>query len=140
MESPTIKAVGPMRIVALVLISLTALGLAYLHLSGGTDAISVPSGARAGQLKLHPCHYATESGRYAADCGTLVVPESRPKAHSRLIVLPVTRIHARSARPGVPIFRLEGGPGLTNMQFSKASRFAAHRDVVLVGYRGVDGS
>jgi pimeloyl-ACP methyl ester carboxylesterase len=140
MESPTIKAVGAMRIVALVLISLTALGLAYVHLSGGAHAVSVPSGARVGQLKLHPCHYATESGRYAADCGTLVVPESRQKAHSRLIALPVTRIRARSATPGVPIFRLEGGPGLTNMQFSKASRFAAHRDVVLVGYRGVDGS
>ena len=26
------------------------------------------------------------------------------------------------------------------MQFSKASRYAADRDVVLVGYRGVDGS
>jgi pimeloyl-ACP methyl ester carboxylesterase len=140
MESPAIKAVGPMRIVALVLISLTALGLAYLHLSGGAHAVSVPSGARAGQLKLHPCHYATESGSYAADCGTLVVPESRHRAHSRLIALPVTRIRARSATSGVPIFRLEGGPGLTNMQFSKASRFAAHRDVVLVGYRGVDGS
>ncbi|MEA2783723.1 MAG: hypothetical protein QOK29_5319, partial [Rhodospirillaceae bacterium] len=140
MDTPTAKAVGPMRILALVLISLTALGLAYLHLTGRAHPASVPSGARAGQLKLHPCHYATESGSYAADCGTLVVPESRHKAHSRLIALPVTRIRARSATPGVPIFRLEGGPGLTNMKFSKASRFAAHRDVVLVGYRGVDGS
>ena len=26
------------------------------------------------------------------------------------------------------------------MRFAKASRFAEHRDVVLVGYRGVDGS
>src|SRR5881227_1025713 len=64
----------------------------------------------------------------------------RHKAHSRLIALPVTRIHARSALPGVPIFRLVGGPGLTNMEFSKASRFADDHDVVLVGYRGVDGS
>ena len=44
MESPTIKAVGPMRIVALVLISLTALGLAYVHLSGGAHAVSVLQG------------------------------------------------------------------------------------------------
>jgi pimeloyl-ACP methyl ester carboxylesterase len=140
MEAPRTKPFGPARIIALTLISLTTLGLAYLHFSGGNDAVSVPSGAHAGQLKLHSCHYATENGSYRADCGTLVVPESRNKAHSRLIALPVTRIRARSANPGVPIFRLEGGPGLTNMEFSKASRFASRGDVVLVGYRGVDGS
>jgi pimeloyl-ACP methyl ester carboxylesterase len=140
MEAPRPQPFGPARIVALALISLATLGLAYLHFSGGDDAVSVPSGAQAGQLKLHSCHYTTESGSYRADCGTLVVPESRQKAHSRLIALPVTRIRARSAQPGVPIFRLEGGPGLTNMKFKKASRFADNHDVVLVGYRGVDGS
>jgi pimeloyl-ACP methyl ester carboxylesterase len=140
MEAPRTKPFVPARIVALALISLTALGLAYLHFSAGNDSVSVPSGAHAGQLKLHSCDYATENGSYRADCGTLVVPESRHKAHSRLIALPVTRIRARSARPGVPIFRLEGGPGLTNMEFSKASRFADDHDVVLLGYRGVDGS
>src|SRR5438034_6075224 len=140
MEAPRTKGFGPARIVALALITLTALALAYLHFSGGDNAVSVPSGAHAGQLKLHPCHYATENGSYRADCGTLVVRENRHKARSRLIALPVTRIRARSAQPGVPIFRLEGGPGLTNMEFSKASRFADEHDVVLVGYRGVDGS
>ena len=140
MEVPRTTPFGPARIVALAVISLAALGLAYLHFSAGDDRVSVPSGAHAGQLKLHSCDYATEDGSYRADCGTLVVPESRHKAHSRLIALPVTRIRARSAQPGVPIFRLEGGPGLTNMEFSKASRFANDRDVVLVGYRGVDGS
>jgi pimeloyl-ACP methyl ester carboxylesterase len=131
---------GPARIIALALISLTTLGLAYLHFSGGNDVVSVPSGAHAGQLKLHACRYATENGSYRADCGTLVVRENRHSAHSRLIALPVTRIRARSANPGVPVFRLEGGPGKTNTQFKDASRFAGGRDVVLVGYRGVDGS
>jgi pimeloyl-ACP methyl ester carboxylesterase len=140
MEAPRTKPFGPARIIALALISLTALGLAYLHFSAGKDRVSVPSGAHAGQLTLHSCDYATENGSYRADCGTLVVPESRQKSHSRLIALPVIRIHARSGQPGVPIFRLEGGPGLTNMEFSKASRFADDHDVVLVGYRGVDGS
>src|SRR5436309_5578412 len=140
MAAPRTKPFGPARIVALALISLTALGLVYLHFSAGNDSVSVPTGAHAGQLTLHSCHYATEGGSYRADCGTLVVPESRYKAHSRLIALPVTRIRARSAQPGVPIFRLVGGPGLTNMEFSKASRFADDHDVVLVGYRGVDGS
>ena len=140
MEATRTKAFGPARIVALALISLTALGLAYLHFGTGTDSVSVPSGAQAGQVKLHSCHYATEKGGYAADCGTLVVPENRGDPQSRLIALPVTRIRARSKHPREPIFRLEGGPGLTNMKFDKASRFADDHDVVLVGYRGADGS
>jgi pimeloyl-ACP methyl ester carboxylesterase len=140
MEASRTKPFGPARIVALALISLTALGLAYLHFSGGDNAVSVPSGAHAGQLNLHSCHYATEDGSYRADCGTLVVPENRHNPHSRLIAVPVTRIRARSDHPAEPIFRLEGGPGLTNMTFSKASRYAENHDVVLVGYRGADGS
>jgi pimeloyl-ACP methyl ester carboxylesterase len=134
------KALGPARIVALTVLALAILGLGYLHFSGGDDAVSVPSAAHAGQLTLHPCHYKTEKGSYAADCGTLVVPENRHDAHSRLIALPVTRIRATSAHPAEPVFRLQGGPGITNMSFEDASRFAGRRDVVLVGYRGVDGS
>ena len=94
----------------------------------------------AGDLILDPCTYSTEDGSYAAECGTLVVPENRADPQSRLIALPVTRIKARSEHPAEPIFRLEGGPGVTNMEFAKASRFADDHDVVLVGYRGVDGS
>ena len=100
----------------------------------------MPAGAKAGQLTLHPCQYGTDKGSYAADCGTLVVPENRAKPGSRLIALPVTRIRARSEHPGAPVFRLEGGPGITNMKFAKASRLAENHDVVLVGYRGIDGS
>jgi pimeloyl-ACP methyl ester carboxylesterase len=128
------------RIVALTLIGLVVLGLAYLKLGTADDSVSVPAGALSGDLILDPCTYSTENGSYAADCGTLVVPENRADPRSRLIALPVTRIHARSDSPAEPIFRLEGGPGLTNMDFSKASRFADDHDVVLVGYRGVDSS
>ena len=80
------------------------------------------------------------SGGYRADCGTLVVPEVRAGPRSRLIALPVTRILARSSHPLAPIFVLNGGPGITNMTFPQASRYAAQHDVVMVGYRGVDGS
>jgi pimeloyl-ACP methyl ester carboxylesterase len=100
----------------------------------------VPAGAKAGDLILERCDYPTENGTYRADCGTLVVPENRADPRSRLIALPVTRIRARSARAAEPIFRLGGGPGKTNMKFTTASRFADDHDVVLVGYRGVDGS
>jgi pimeloyl-ACP methyl ester carboxylesterase len=129
----------PARIVALALIGLAVLGLAYLRFAPD-DSVSVPKGAHAGELILNPCSYETEQGSYAADCGTLVVPENRADAQSRLIALPLTRIRARSAHPAEPIFRLEGGPGVTNMEFERASRFADDHDVVLVGYRGVDGS
>src|SRR4051812_39440939 len=140
METPTTKAFGPGRIVALVLIAVAVSALAYLRFAPDAGTVSVPAGAHAGELTMKKCTYATEQGKNAADCGTLVVRENRHDPHSRLIVLPVKRIHARSAHPGAPIFRLEGGPGITNMKFANASRFAANHDVVLVGYRGVDGS
>ena len=134
------RAFTPARIVALVLIGILVAGLAYLRFARGADPVSVPDGAKAGDLILEDCDYATEQGSYAADCGTLVVPENRADPQSRLIALPVTRIRALSDDPAEPLFRLEGGPGGTNMKFDRASRFADDRDVVLVGYRGVDGS
>ena len=134
------RHVSPGRIVALALITLVAAGLAYLRFAPDAGSVSVPEGAKAGDLSLETCEYATENGSYAADCGTLVVPENRNDPNSRLIALPVTRIKAKSDRPAEPLFRLQGGPGVTNMQFKMASRFAGDRDVVLVGYRGVDGS
>ena len=140
MEAPTTTSLRPARIVALALVALELAGLAFLHFSSGAAAVSVPKGAHAGQLALHSCTYGTERGGYAADCGTLVVPENRHDAGSRLIALPVKRIRALSAHPGAPVFRLQGGPGVTNMQFEEASRLAKDHDVVLVGYRGVDGS
>jgi pimeloyl-ACP methyl ester carboxylesterase len=128
------------RIVALTLIGVVALGLAYLKLGSADDRPSVPPGALAGDLVLDPCTYSTENGSYAADCGTLVVPENRTDPKSRLIAIPVTRIRAQADNPAEPVFRLQGGPGRTNMNFSMASRFAGKRDVVLVGYRGIDSS
>ena len=115
-------------------------GLTYLRVSSSPETVSVPQGAHAGQLTMHPCTYPTENGGYRADCGTLVVPEDRADPRSRLIALPVTRVLARSSHPLAPIFRLNGGPGVTNMTFPDASRLAAQHDVVMVGYRGVDGS
>jgi uncharacterized membrane protein YdfJ with MMPL/SSD domain/pimeloyl-ACP methyl ester carboxylesterase len=140
MDAPTTRIFRPARIVALALIALAAVALAYLRFAPGDTPVSVPAGVKAGELTLRPCTYATENGSYAAECGTLVVPENRADPRSRLIALPVTRIRARSEDPAEPIFRLEGGPGLTNMQFKNASRLADTHDVVLVGYRGVDGS
>src|SRR6266702_2344637 len=139
MEVPATRLFTRARIVALALIALAVLGLAFLRFHHGAGAVSVPKGAQAGQLELHSCHYGTEDGSYAADCGTLAVQKNRHDSQSRLIALPVKRIRARSAHPGAPIFRLQGGPGLSNMSFPDAGRFAGRHDVVLVGFRGVDG-
>ena len=137
---PTTRTFTLARIIALTVIGLMVLGLAYLRFAPSGGSVSVPKGAHAGQLVLKPCRYSTAKGSYAADCGTLVVPENRANPQSRLIALPVTRIRARSAHPGAAIFWLQGGPGVTNMTFKDASRVADKHDVVLVGYRGVDGS
>src|SRR4051812_12232151 len=128
------------QIFALVVIAALSAGLGYMHFTRGTDQVSVPAGAHAGQLTFKSCDYKTEKGSVAADCGTLVVPENRRNPRSRLIALPATRIPAPAAHPGAPIFRLEGSPGRTNVEVPAASRFDEKHDVVLVGYRGVDGS
>jgi len=139
-RSPASRSFTGARIVALLLTVGLLMGLTYLRFGSGPEAVSVPQGSHAGQLAMHPCTYPTENGSYRADCGTLVVPEDRAALRSRLIALPVIRIRARSPRPLAPIFRLGGGPGRTNMTFPEASRLAARHDVVMIGYRGVDGS
>jgi pimeloyl-ACP methyl ester carboxylesterase len=137
---PRTRAATLPQVIALLLAVGTLLGLAYPGLSKAAP-LTVPQGARAGQLvNLRPCTFPTENGSYPADCGTLVVPEDRANLRSRLIALPVIRIRARSAHPLAPVFHLSGGPGLTNMKFPQASRLAGQHDVVIIGYRGVDGS
>ncbi|MFJ9425480.1 alpha/beta hydrolase [Streptomyces sp. NPDC101249] len=102
--------------------------------------VRVPPGAAADSLTMKPCSYDTEDGSVPADCGTLVVAENRRDADSRLIALPVVRIRAASKPSGEPVFRFGGGPGQSNMDFPQAGRLREKHDVVLVGYRGVDGS
>lgn len=137
----TAQAFTPARIAALAVATLMVVVLGYLRLSTGEEPASVPAGANAGELTtLQACNFATEDGPIAAQCGTLVVPENRVDPDSGLIALPVTRIPAQSDRPAEPLFYLEGGPGISNMSFPQVRGFAQDRDLVLVGYRGVDGS
>ena len=140
MDTRTARLFTPTRVITLAVIAVVVLGLAYFRFAPGASPVSVPAGAKAGALSLNPCSYVSENRSYAADCGTLVVPENPAVPGSRLIALPVTRVHAQSDHSAEPIFYLEGGPGLTNTTFEQAGRFAGDRDVVLVGYRGVDGS
>ena len=139
-KSPPSRSFTWARIAALLVTIVLLTGLTYMGVSSSPETVSVSQGAHAGQLTMHPCTYPTENGAYRANCGTLLVPENRADPRSRLIALPVIQVLARSSHPLAPIFRLNGGPGVTNMTFPDASRLAAQHDVVMVGYRGVDGS
>lgn len=91
--------------------------------------------SRTGSVKIG-------STEYAAEFGTILVSENRNKPSSRLIDLPVVRIHSRSNNPGEPIFCFYGGPGQKNMDWDWNSTefLIPDHDIVLVGYRGVEGS
>jgi len=121
--------------------AVAALALAgwYLFRPKGS-AVTVPQGAHAGDIFLKPCTAKTDGIKFAADCGTLVVPENRADPAARLIALPVKRIHASNPAPAEPIFHLEGGPGQSNITFNPPAWLLADHDIVLVGYRGVDGT
>ncbi len=124
-------------------ISIVITATMLLASCGGTEEapISVPAGAQAGDLAgTEPCTYKANKVEYEADCGTLVVPENRANSNSRLIALPVIRVHALGDSPAEPILWLAGGPGGSNMQFSGLKGLIEDHDVVMVGYRGIDGS
>jgi len=99
-----------------------------------------PEGALAGAYDVVRCVHVARGVEYEAECGTLVVPENRYDADSRLIALPVKRIRAASDTPAEPIFFLAGGPAMSNMDYSRVEWFHENHDIVLVGYRGVDGT
>jgi pimeloyl-ACP methyl ester carboxylesterase len=83
-----------------------------------------------------------DTAEYGADFGTILVSENRNKSNSRLIDLPVVRIRTSSKNPLEPIFCFSGGPGAKNMDWDwkSISYLLSDHDIVIVGYRGVDGS
>ncbi len=109
---------------------------------GGNHYPLPPVDAKAGSIVTQSGPFEIGSEKYDADYGTVTVPENRDKSTSRLIHIPFLRIHSRSQHPAEPVFALAGGPGASNMSWDwgKAWTFLPGHDVVLVGYRGVDGS
>ena len=126
--------------------TLAILGLLVVTLGVGAYALrpapveQIPPTASAGDLTLQECTIKLDSVKYAADCGTLIVPENRARADARLISLPVIRIRATGANPTEPIFYLNGGPGLSNMLAQPPAGLLAKHDFIMIGYRGVDGA
>jgi pimeloyl-ACP methyl ester carboxylesterase len=127
-------------LILIVLLAIILASVFWLLISKKPEKIQVPANAKAGDMALKDCTYKTKSRSYRAECGTLIVPENRTDPASRLIALPVKRIRSAAASPAEPIFYLAGGPGQSNMGFQPPAWLLAAHDVVLVGYRGVDGT
>lgn len=71
---------------------------------------------------------------------TLTVPERRADPTSRTIIVPIRRLAATGTAVEPPVYHLAGGPGMSNLAFRPPLRLLERHDVVLVGYRGVDGA
>jgi len=125
-------------IVALLIISLILFSSnrKSMALPASLRNLKVPEGAVAGDMISMGAfnYYGLES-----DAFSLIVQENRNNSQSRLIAIPVIRIKAEDS-PVEPIFHLDGGPGMTNMRFNKFGKIILNHDIVLVGYRGADGS
>jgi pimeloyl-ACP methyl ester carboxylesterase len=96
--------------------------------------------AEGGSFVSKPGTFKFGNKNYIADYGTITVKENRSNPSSRLIHLPVIRIHARTKNTNEPIFGLAGGPGQSNMNWSPVDSLLYDHDFVMVGYRGVEGS
>ena len=107
---------------------------------GKTQFSPVSPDVKPGELPIKPGKFKIGKVAYAADRGTLSVPENRSQLSSRLITLPVVRVRSQNLQPHEPIFWLGGGPGASNLTFQIPEWLLMDHDVVLVGYRGVDGS
>ena len=99
------------------------------------------AGDAASLLTLQPRVVRVGGRRLRVECGVMTVPERHDDPSSRQIEVPIMRLPAETpGQNGVPVFRLGGGPGMSNMGFVPPAALGASRDVVLVGYRCVDGS
>jgi pimeloyl-ACP methyl ester carboxylesterase len=126
---------------AIFLLSVVLLTVVLTACGDNEASFTVPVGVEAGDLvDRHACTFEAADVEYAADCGTLVVPENRGDPNSRLIALPVIRVISLNEYPAEPLFKFAGGPGNSNMGFSLVPWFIENHDIVLIGYRGIDGS
>ena len=136
---------APMKKILFAFVCLAALLLAGAACAPapGPTPLEVPADAQAGDLNaMEPCEYqpAGRKAKFAAECGTLAVPENWAREGSRLIALPVVRIPAAGDQPAEPVFYLQGGPGQSNLSWVQPDWLFEKRDVVFVGYRGINGT
>ena len=88
-------------------------------------------------LSEEPCAYT----EYSATCGEIQVPEDHFNPTGKKIILPYQLVKG-SVSEGLErpvVMPLGGGPGMTNMVAPSKEIFDVS-DVLLVGFRGIDGS
>ena len=102
--------------------------------------IEVPSIVKSGDFFYQPDVYRVDEIEFKSHSGIIIVPENRSKADARLIEIPFIQIHATGDSVSDPIFYLNGGSGNPNLNtYSFVTYLIGSHDIVLVGYRGVDG-
>jgi len=99
----------------------------------------IPENAQAGKVYNLTTSQDEDSGREIVHA-TLVVAENREIPDSRLLALPIKIYKSSNPDPGEPVFWFTGGPGSSNLHYWPSDELLAQRDMVLVGYRGMDGS
>lgn len=136
----TIRGAQPGR--SLLLVGCSVVALLVL---GGCDSSPTPPGADRFS-RLQACR--PQALGELAYCGTLTVPEEPGETSGRTLPLSVTVIPA-TAEPAsrVALVDLTGGPGGLNsasMSFYRlngsGARHRAHRDILIVDYRGTGAS
>jgi len=103
------------------------------------DFNKMPENALAGKVYNLTTSQHEDSGREIVHA-TLVVAEDRNTPDSRLLALPIKIFKSSNPDPEEPVFWLTGGPGSSNINYWPSDELLAQRDMVLVGYRGMDGS
>ncbi|NQT02158.1 MAG: alpha/beta fold hydrolase [Planctomycetes bacterium] len=103
----------------------------------GQDKIK---GQKSGDYLINTTFYKWSDSEHKTDFVLMNVPENRANKNSRLLQIPVIRIYSDSEEPAKPIFTLAGGPGATNIAPIPPVWLLKNHDLVMVGYRGVDGS
>ncbi len=73
-------------------------------------------------------------------CTDFRFPENWKNKTDRKITIPVKIYKTKNPNPSSPIFWLAGGPGQSNLDYNPPMEFLENHDVILVGYRGIDGS
>lgn len=94
-------------------------------------------------LQIEPYTLAGPGGaRSEGEMATLMVPENRSRAGSRMIPLRFVRLRSTAAEPGYPVVYLAGGPGGSAVRNGQGPRFAFFNrlrevgDVILLEQRG----
>lgn len=116
----------------------------FLLIGCNQEKINYPTPVKPyydGQLILEEGLFTIGDTDHPADYGMLTVSENRLGENSRFIHLPLIRVRSSSKKPKEPVFYFTGGPGMSNMNgLGLMWHLLPERDIVAVGFRGVDGS